>query len=60
MLDRLGWTAYSTRSSPADVDEGKPGPAPYLLAAEQLGVSASQCIAFEDTDAGVTSATAAG
>jgi HAD superfamily hydrolase (TIGR01509 family) len=38
----------------------KPFPDPYLLAAERLGVDASQCLAIEDSRTGAASATAAG
>ena len=40
--------------------KGKPHPEPYLKAAEQLGFSPEQCIAFEDSISGITSAEAAG
>jgi len=43
-----------------DVTHTKPAPDIYLLALEQLGVPASEAIAFEDTPAGVTSAATAG
>lgn len=36
-----------------DVEHGKPHPMPYLLAMEQLGLKASDCIVFEDAPAGV-------
>ncbi|MEB3234439.1 MAG: HAD family phosphatase [Cyanobacteriota bacterium] len=39
---------------------GKPAPDPYLLAARRLGVEASACWAFEDSQAGAQSAAAAG
>ncbi len=35
-----------------DVTKGKPDPEGYLLAAQRLGVSPSDCIVFEDTFAG--------
>mmetsp|Transcript_30220 Transcript_30220/g.69202 ORF Transcript_30220/g.69202 Transcript_30220/m.69202 type:complete len:128 (-) Transcript_30220:191-574(-) len=38
----------------------KPDPLPYLLAAKRLGVDPSQCIAVEDSPAGITSALRAG
>jgi HAD superfamily hydrolase (TIGR01509 family) len=38
----------------------KPDPAPYLLAAERLGVDPVRCIAFEDSPRGLASALAAG
>jgi len=43
-----------------DVPRGKPDPAPFLLAAERLGVPPQDCVAFEDSRAGVLSAKAAG
>jgi len=44
-----------------DVEHGKPDPAGYLLALELLGgIAASDAVAFEDTEAGVASAKAAG
>ena len=39
---------------------GKPDPAPFLLAAERLRVTATQCWAMEDSEAGTSSALAAG
>ena len=42
------------------VEHAKPHPQPYLLAAEQLGVDIVDCIAIEDSPAGLTSAHAAG
>ena len=38
----------------------KPAPDCYLLAAQRLGLAPAQCVAIEDTQAGVTSAVAAG
>lgn len=43
-----------------DVAATKPDPEPYLTAAAALGVSAVDCVAFEDSSVGVASATAAG
>ncbi|OOP64858.1 hypothetical protein BMF89_01580 [Arthrobacter sp. SRS-W-1-2016] len=42
------------------VQQGKPHPAPYLTAAELLGVQPSSCVAVEDSVSGTTSAQAAG
>lgn len=42
------------------VDRGKPHPEPYLAAARQLDVLASECLAIEDSATGATSAAAAG
>ena len=43
-----------------DVERGKPDPAGYALAAELLHVDPADVVAFEDTEAGVASAKAAG
>ena len=43
-----------------DVADGKPHPEGYLRAVELLGVPAGEAVAFEDTEAGVASAKAAG
>jgi len=44
-----------------DVERGKPDPAGYTLALELLGgIAGSDAVAFEDTEAGVASAKAAG
>jgi hypothetical protein len=42
-----------------DVENGKPAPDPYLLGAKRLGIDPSDCIVFEDADAGIKSALAA-
>ena len=43
-----------------EVKANKPDPAPYLQAAETLGIDPRSCAAFEDSDAGTTSAAGAG
>lgn len=43
-----------------DVARGKPAPDCFLLAAERLGVAATECLVFEDTRAGLAAAAAAG
>ncbi|MCW2831450.1 MAG: Hydrolase [Aeromicrobium sp.] len=42
------------------VERPKPFPDPYLMAAERLGVDASDCLAIEDSRTGAASASAAG
>ena len=42
-----------------EVSNGKPDPEIYLLAASRLGIEASQCLAFEDSNNGVIAAVAA-
>ncbi|HWR86025.1 MAG TPA: HAD-IA family hydrolase, partial [Rhodoglobus sp.] len=46
--------------SAEDVPVGKPDPAPYLLAADRLGVDPADCLVFEDAVAGMRSGLAAG
>jgi HAD superfamily hydrolase (TIGR01509 family) len=46
--------------SSGDVTQGKPHPEPYERAAELLGLLPRDVVAFEDTEAGVASAKAAG
>jgi mannitol-1-/sugar-/sorbitol-6-phosphatase len=43
-----------------DVKNGKPAPDPYLLGASRLGFAPVDCVVFEDAQAGVTAAKAAG
>jgi HAD superfamily hydrolase (TIGR01509 family) len=43
-----------------DYTRGKPAPEPFLLAAARLGVEPARCLVFEDADAGIQSAEAAG
>ena len=43
-----------------DVSRGKPLPDPYLLGASRLGFDPGDCVVFEDAEAGVLAALAAG
>ncbi len=43
-----------------DYMPGKPNPACYRLAAQRLGIDPAACLVFEDSQAGVTAARAAG
>ncbi len=43
-----------------DYTHGKPHPEPFLTAAARLGVEPGGCLVFEDAEAGIESATAAG
>jgi mannitol-1-/sugar-/sorbitol-6-phosphatase len=43
-----------------DVPRGKPAPDPYLIAADRLGMTAADCLVFEDAPAGITAAERAG
>ncbi len=43
-----------------DYAKGKPDPEPFLVAARLLGVAPEACLVFEDADAGISAAKAAG
>lgn len=61
ILGGAGLAGLFDALSTADmVERTKPDPAPYLLAARKLGLPPEQCIAVEDSVAGVTSAMSAG
>jgi HAD superfamily hydrolase (TIGR01509 family) len=51
---------FKTTCTQEDVDRGKPEPDVYLLAAERLGISPTEMIVFEDSEAGTKAAAAAG
>ena len=60
-LERLGIGGLVRALATGDeVARGKPDPEIYLLAAERLGVEPADCIAVEDTPAGVAAAQGAG
>lgn len=46
--------------TPKDVDRGKPAPDMFLLAAEKMGIAPEKCLVFEDGQAGIDAANAAG
>ena len=58
--DRLGFTGFDVVVSGDDVTHAKPHPEPYLMAAKLLGLDASQCLAIEDSEPGIASASASG
>ena len=61
ILSRLGWTSsFQTVVTGEDVPNGKPAPDLFLEAARRLGIDASACFVFEDTDDGVEAARRAG
>jgi HAD superfamily hydrolase (TIGR01509 family) len=43
-----------------DYARSKPAPDAYLIAAQRLGITPTDCLVFEDTDIGIQAATAAG
>ena len=51
---------FHTTKCLEDTAAHKPDPTPYLAVLEDLGVSASEAVAFEDSPNGITSAKAAG
>jgi sugar-phosphatase len=59
-LGAAGLPVPSVMVTADDVSEGKPDPAPFLLAARQLGWPAERCLAIEDAPAGIAAARAAG
>jgi beta-phosphoglucomutase-like phosphatase (HAD superfamily) len=59
VVNAIGFEAFDVVVAGDDVVRGKPHPEPYLKAAELLGVSAEDCVAFEDSVNGLTSAEAA-
>jgi HAD superfamily hydrolase (TIGR01509 family) len=52
--------AFDATVSASEVTNSKPAPDLYLAAAEKLGVPPTECLAVEDTGAGVAAAKAAG
>ena len=60
VADRLGFVGFDAVVSGDDVQHSKPHPEPYLRGAELLGVDITDCVAIEDSTAGVGSAVAAG
>jgi beta-phosphoglucomutase-like phosphatase (HAD superfamily) len=60
LLSRFGEAIVCSDSPSMIGRNGKPSPDIFLTAAAALGVSASECIAFEDSLAGIEAAAAAG
>jgi HAD superfamily hydrolase (TIGR01509 family) len=59
-LDTLGRENFDAVVCGDEVTHSKPHPAPYLRAAELLGVDAGRCVAVEDSVTGTEAAEAAG
>jgi HAD superfamily hydrolase (TIGR01509 family) len=59
-LDTLGRASFDVVVCGDEVRRTKPDPDPYLTAARLLGVPIDECVAVEDSPAGVASAHAAG
>jgi HAD superfamily hydrolase (TIGR01509 family) len=61
LLARFDWARFfQAVVTGEDVARGKPAPDLFLLAARRLGIPASRCFVFEDTDAGIAAAQAVG
>jgi beta-phosphoglucomutase family hydrolase len=61
VLRRLDWMRYfQVIITGEDAQRGKPSPDLFLAAAERLQIRPEACLVFEDTDAGVAGALAAG
>jgi HAD superfamily hydrolase (TIGR01509 family) len=60
-LRRLGlYESFQCLVTMEDTSVHKPDPAPFLMAADRLGVDPARCIALEDSPNGIASACAAG
>jgi len=60
VVDAIDFDAFDVIVAGDDVRHGKPHPEAYLKAAELLGFEPSRCVAFEDSNSGLTSAESAG
>ncbi len=59
-MEHAGFRVPDRLISADDVIHGKPSPEPYLKGAAWLGLSPADCLVFEDTATGITSAHRAG
>lgn len=59
-LNSIGRHYFSVTVCADEVPSGKPAPDPYLRAADLLGLSASECLAVEDSVTGTAAAEKAG
>jgi sugar-phosphatase len=59
-LAAAGLPSHRLLVASEDVEHGKPAPDPFLLGARKLGAAPANCLVFEDTQAGLQSAEAAG
>lgn len=59
-IDRIGRALFNATVCGDEVPQGKPAPDIYLQAASALGVQAQDCVAFEDSPAGMRAALSAG
>ncbi len=60
-MEKTGLVKYIDEfASGAEVENGKPAPDVFLLAAERLGVKPEECLVLEDSKAGVIAGSSAG
>lgn len=59
-IEAAGLPTPTTMVTAEDVRRGKPAPDCFILAAERLSVDPARCLAFEDAEAGIAAAHAAG
>ncbi len=59
-IRQAGFPAPPVLVTSEDIHHGKPHPEPFLTGAARLGLSPANCLAFEDSTAGLLSATQAG
>jgi HAD superfamily hydrolase (TIGR01509 family) len=59
-LHRLGSERFAVTIAGDEVENSKPHPEPYQLAANRIGISPGRCVVLEDSEAGARSAVAAG
>jgi len=59
-MQAVGLPLPSTLITADDVQQGKPHPQPYLLAAQKLGVPIEHCLVLEDAPAGIQAGLASG
>ena len=61
MIEKAGFSEYfDAHAFGSEVQNGKPAPDIFLLAAKKLGVKAAQCIVLEDSSYGLRAAHSAG
>lgn len=60
ILDELPDNCFDTVVSGDQIIHGKPDPQPYLMALSRLGVTAGNCLTFENSSNGASSAYRAG
>jgi HAD superfamily hydrolase (TIGR01509 family) len=60
VVSNLSQNYFKETVAAGDIERTKPFPDPYLHAAKLLGVDISKCLIFEDSQTGITAATASG